>query len=104
MSVPYGMPAGGVYQPPGRVNFGWIGESFELFKANAGVWIVATLLSLVPSIIGFIIGAVAGASGSVAPPQPGESPFSTSRLLTGGLPAGVSLFIQIFSVVYLKEP
>ena len=100
MSVPYGMPVGGAYQPPGRVNFGWIGEAFELFKANVGVWLVAVLLSSVPAIISSIIGAVAGASGAVSQPQPGENPFSGGRALTGGLPPGLSLIIQAFSTVY----
>jgi len=45
MSVPYGLPVGGAYQPPARVNFGWISEAFELFKANVGVWLVSVLLS-----------------------------------------------------------
>ena len=100
MSVPYGMPVGGVYQPPGRVNFGWIGEAFELFKANVGVWLVASLLAFIPTIIGSIIGAAAGASGAVSQPQPGENPFSNSRLLTGGLPPGLSLGLRIFGTVY----
>ena len=61
MSVAYGGPSGG-YAPSGKVNFGWIGEAFELFKANTSVWIVATLLALVPVILSFIVGAMFGAS------------------------------------------
>ena len=47
MSVAYGGgPGGAGYAPNGQVNFGWIGESFDLFKANVGVWLVAVLPAL----------------------------------------------------------
>jgi len=119
MSVNYGGPpageatyGGGGYAPPGRVNFGWIGQAFELFKANPGVWIVATLMAFVPTLIGAIIGAVFGVSaaqhttygqppyGSTPPPS-GSSPFGGQQNpLTGGLPPGLSLAIQAFSLLY----
>ena len=106
MSVAYGGQSGGAaYQPPGRVNFGWIGEAFELFKANAGVWIVATLMAFVPSIIGGIAGGIYGAaaarSGSAGQPSFGQSPFGGGQNpFTGGLPPGLSVSIQIFSILY----
>jgi hypothetical protein len=43
MSVAYGSPAGG-YAPPGRVNFGWIGEAWQYLNGKAGTWILAILL------------------------------------------------------------
>ena len=95
MSIPFG-----VSYPPRRVNFGWIGEAFDLFKANAGIWIVAVLLSAVPSLIGFVVGAVAGAQGAVSRTEPGENPFSSGQFLTGGLPAGLSLALRIFGTLY----
>ena len=103
MSVAYGGPPGGAaYLPPGRVNFGWLGEAFDLFKANVGVWIVATLMAFVPSLIGGIIGFIFGITSarSVPTAQPpfGQSPFGVS--LTGGLPPGLSLVIDVFSAVY----
>ena len=79
MSVAYGSPTGG-YAPPGRVNFGWIGEAFELFKANAGVWIVSSvLLFVVPAIVGGIIGGIYGASAALHPPTGNAPPpFGTN--------------------------
>ena len=101
MSVAYGgAPGGSGYQVPGRVNFGWINEAFELFKANAGTWIVATLaFFFVPVLIGFIIGLVFGvanaASGSAGRPGGfGPSAFSN------GLPVGLNALIQIASLAY----
>ena len=99
MSIPYGIPSGVSY-PPRRVNFGWIGEAFDLFKANAGIWIVAVLLAAVPSLIGFVVGAVAGAQGAVSRPEPGENPFSSGQFLTGGLPPGLSFALRIFGTLY----
>ncbi len=34
------------YSSSGRVNFGWIGESFEIYKRDAGVWSFSVLISL----------------------------------------------------------
>lgn len=108
MSVAYGgAPGGAGYQPTGRVNFGWIGEAFELFKANSGVWIVAALMSLLPLILGFMIGAAFGASAALHPSQAGAPPFGGSpgfggaaSSLTGGLPPGVSALVRIISALY----
>jgi uncharacterized membrane protein len=107
MSVMYGgAPGGAGYQPAGRVNFGWIGESFELFKANIGVWIVAGLMSLVPVVISFIIGAAYGASAALHPSSSatptfgGSSGFGGTNMFTGGLPPGLSALIRIVSAVY----
>ncbi len=101
MSVAYGgAPGGSGYQVPGRVNFGWINEAFELFKANAGVWIVATLaLIFVPGLIGFVIGLVFGAAnvaaGSISRPGGlGSSP------LNNGLPLGLNAVIQVSTIIY----
>ena len=70
MSVAYGGPAGG-YAPPGRVNFGWIGESFELFKSNIGVWILTVLLyGIVSNVIQGILSSVFPNPNYVAPPGP----------------------------------
>ncbi len=116
MSVAYGgAPGGAGYQPAGRVNFGWIGESFDLFKANIGVWLVAVLLLFVPSLVGGIIGFAFGVSAarSGVPTQPpfgqppfgqppfGQSPFGAGpNALTGGLPPALYFAIQLFSVLY----
>ncbi len=106
MSVAYGgapggagSPGAGGYQVPGRVNFGWISEAFEIFKVNAGIWIVATLaLIFVPGIFGFIIGLVFGAAGAAAGAGStggfGSSPFSS------GLPIATQLVVQAFTLAY----
>ena len=44
MSVAYGGPPGGYAPPTGRVDFGWLGQAWTLFTAQAGVWIGATFL------------------------------------------------------------
>lgn len=106
MSVAYGGPTSG-YAPPGRVNFGWIGEAFELFKANVGIWIVAVLLSLVPIVLSFIVGAIYGAStalsgnaGQLPAPNPADPAAAFTRALTGGLPPGLSAVIRIVTAIY----
>lgn len=50
MSVNYGEPPAGGFNntPLRRVDFGWIREAFELYRANPGLWIVATLMTSVP--------------------------------------------------------
>jgi uncharacterized membrane protein len=106
MSVAYGGPTGG-YAPPGRVNFGWIGEAFNLFKANAAVWIVAGLmLFVVPAVVGGIIGGIYGASAALhppvgGPPAPfGTNPYGRMNPYQNGLPIGLNLVIQVLSFVY----
>ena len=85
------------YTPPGRVNFGWITESWQLFMANVGAWIVATLvLFALPVLIGLVFygvmmasmfsGGFPGTPGYHPPPPgaypsgypPGASPFPTT--------------------------
>jgi len=40
-----GMYSGmGAYVPPVKVSFGWIGQSFDIFKSGAGLWIAAVLI------------------------------------------------------------
>ena len=124
MSTLYGGPA--AYGPPRKVNFGWIGESFELFKANAGVWIVAVLVSVgVPALMGGLIGGMIGFNAAAHPPPVsptfggpgapfgsagapfggGASPFGggspfNNPALGGGLPLGVNVGLRIFSWVW----
>lgn len=106
MSNVYGYAGSGgmAPSPPGKVNFGWIGEAWNLFMANAVPWIVAVLvMALVPALVGFIIGIVIGGSAASTGggyPSAGTSPFARSPLLGGGLPLGANLTIQIFSLVW----
>ena len=111
MSIAYGGPSGG-YAPTGRVNFGWIGEAFELYKANFAVWIVAALMLLVvPAVVGGIIGGIYGAMTALhpptgnAPPSYPPAPFGTNQYgranpLANGLPLGLNIAIQVASLVY----
>ena len=104
MSVPYGMPVGGAYQPPGRVNFGWIGEAFELFKANAGVWIVGALLALIPAIVAQIVQRTSGHPPTVPLGPNGQPDYSNGAywiaVFQSGEPLGVYFGNQIFTFVY----
>ena len=48
MSTVYGENGltGTGYVPPKRVNFGWLGEAWGLFRENAGLWIFAILIGV----------------------------------------------------------
>jgi hypothetical protein len=111
MSVAYGGGPGGGYAPTGRVNFGWIGEAFELFKANIAVWLVASIMVLVvTSVIGGIIGGIFGAAsamhGTVGQPPFGSSPYGAPPFggqrnpFNSGLPIGLNIGIQVVSLIY----
>jgi len=112
MSVNYGGPPTGGFTnaPLGRVDFGWIGQAFELFKANWVVWVVATLMLFVPSVIAGIIGGIVGANeaqrntGNLPPPYgayPGPPSMSTGlNMLSGNLPPALSVTINIISLLY----
>ena len=79
------------YQLPGRVNFGWITESWQFFMANAGPWIVGVLAMIALPVLAFIVfyvfmmvSALAGGfspvPGGQSPPPgfpPGTTPFPT---------------------------
>ena len=51
MSVAYGGSSNIGAFPQGRVNFGWITESWQFFMAQAGIWIVAALALIGPSVV-----------------------------------------------------
>lgn len=61
MSTVYGENGltGTGYTPPKRVNFGWLGESWGLFRENAGLWIFAILIGAYAPLIfnAFVFGA-----------------------------------------------
>ena len=78
--------------PPCRVNFGWITESWNLFLANAGLWVAATLVLIGPSVL--LIGVFYAyffltlfPHGFPPPaPRPGAAPFpppNTNPFFTG---------------------
>ena len=79
MSIPTsgGYPAGeyaignpSAYMPPAkRVDFGWITESWQLFMAHTGIWVVATLAMIGPSLL-FAIGVYAYMIVTMPPPMP----------------------------------
>lgn len=100
MSTAFG---GGAYAPPRKVNFDWIGESWRLFTANAGVWILAVFVAtLIPVLIGGSIGAVIGFSGGLPRPETPGSPFPSFSVgtLTGGLPPSLSIGLRVFNIVW----
>ncbi len=101
MSTVYGSPGySGLSGPPRRVNYGWIGESWNLFSANAGVWILAVIVGgLVPFLVSFILGFAVGASGGAITPAPGTSPFA-SMLSGGGSPPWITWVSIIFGVLW----
>ncbi len=77
MSIPYGMPAGAAYPPPGRVNYGWIGEAFNLFGKAAGVWILGVLIyGIINNVVnGIIVHTLPNPSYAAPPGAFGQSQF-----------------------------
>lgn len=97
MSIAYGNGN----PPPGRVNFGWIGESWNLFLAQAGIWVVAMLVYLaVPTaLFGLFFGWVMLTMGpnAFAPspqtlPPPGK-PITSLHTLLGMPPQMTTILI-----------
>lgn len=43
------------YEPPRQVQFGWIGESWQLFSAQLGTWVLATLALIGPTVLVIIV-------------------------------------------------
>lgn len=88
MSTAYNAPGSGVSseRPLGKVNFGWIAEAFELFKANAGVWLVAILAiyagSIVLSIIMQVVMLAGGMTTAMTMPPPRPGAFLTAPAIT----------------------
>lgn len=76
--TPSGYEGGGYAPPAGRVNFGWITESWQFFMAQTGIWVVATLALLGPSmILGIAFSVYLMASippSAFTPPAPGAPP------------------------------
>jgi len=111
MSVNYGGPPAGGFSnaPMGRVDFSWIGQAFELFKANWVIWIVAALMQYVPTVIGAIIGGVFGATETQHTAYP-QSPYGALHglpsvstglnTLNGHLPPVIALAFDILSLLY----
>lgn len=111
MSVAYNAPGsgGGGFTPMGKVNLGgWISEAWELFKANAGIWIVAALaLILVPQVVNFVVGLLGGAASSVSQPAPSRYPAgfpggygAGSNPMGSILGTGVSLGLQLATMAF----
>lgn len=111
MSVAYGQPPG-VSPFPARVNFGWITESWQLFMAQSGIWIVATLALIGPSLLlaaafyvyffvsmfpgGFPPHApVPGAALPASTPPPAFTPGNIGKMVT--LEIGVGLVMAVYS-------
>jgi len=85
------------YTPPGRINFNWISEAWEIFKANAGTWILVALFVGLPPfalvmIVEFGFGIPPGLSGQ---PQPPDSPFSHPFLGQPPLPILIAIYIVL---------
>ena len=95
MSVYPGAAMG--YSPPRKVNYGWIGESWSLFTANAGIWIVAVLISfLAPTILNLMLTAAFGQASTTA--TPGLPPAFSG--LTRQLPPALNIFSNILSAAW----
>lgn len=86
MSVAYGEPTGG-YVPPGRVNFGWIGESWQFLNGKAGTWILAILVyGIVSNAVNALIILMLPNPSYIAPP----GPFGGSAMYRFGISYGAN--------------
>ena len=101
MSVPYGMPASGAYQPPGRVNFGWIGESYTLFGKAAGIWVLGILLyGILNNIVDGILVHSFPNPNYVSPPGPfGESIYRFG--IQYGTNSNVTAIGQVLGLLFM---
>lgn len=112
MSVAYGGPSNINSSLQGRVNFGWITESWQFFMAQMGIWVVATLALLGPSVVlvvAFYVYILASAfpggfpphtppSGTALPapsPPPIFAPGNIGKILT--LEFGVILVMAVYA-------
>ncbi len=108
MSVPYGGPpggsyppmSGGEYSPPGRVNYGWIGEAFNLFGKAAGIWILGVLLyGITSNIVNGILVHTLPNPNYVASPGPfGQSQFQFG--IQYGTNSNVTLLGQVIGLLF----
>jgi hypothetical protein len=106
MSVSYGGPPaggaayGGGYAPPGRVNFGWIGEAWGFVNQKAGTWILAIILyGIVTNVVNAIIIQALPNPGYIAPPNP----FGTTEMRFGvayGTNSNVTVLGQIVAGLF----
>ncbi|MBV9851145.1 MAG: hypothetical protein JO250_15865 [Armatimonadetes bacterium] len=96
MSTVYG---GGGYAPPRKVNFGWIGESWQIFGRAAGAWIVAILVyGLVNNLITALLKGAFPNPGYVAAP----SPFGNQIHFNYGITLGTnSQLTPLGQLIYL---
>lgn len=94
MSTVYGEngTTGTVSTPPQKVNFGWLGESWRMFKSNAGLWISAVLLGVFfPLLFDTIVIVMARFSRQI--------PGSIIQVIPK-LPLGLLIGIGMFNLIY----
>ena len=73
------VPMGGGYAAPRRVNYGWIGESWQLFTEAAGAWILLLIVNLVVSgIISFGVQTLFPNPNFVGAGPAGSSPWAAA--------------------------
>jgi hypothetical protein len=98
MSTVYGENGltGTGYTPPKRVNFGWLGEAFGLFRENAGLWIFATLIGVyAPIAFTMFVFIARGITAHVS--HDAASLAQGIALVPIGLRLGVSILDLVFS-------
>ena len=95
MSTVYGDPGyGGVRGgPTGQVNFNWIGEAFNLFGSNVGIWLLATFIFALLPIIAYAFSFQALMASVMA--------LQTAGKFTPGNPANSIMLLSALPVGYL---
>src|SRR3569833_2502019 len=98
MSTVYGENGltGTGYQPPRKVNFGWLSEAWGLFRENAGLWIFAILIAVYgPIAYNLFVFVAQGISAHVALGV--HNTADVFRVMSPGLKLGVTILDIIFT-------
>jgi len=84
------------YEPPKRVNFGWLGEAWSLFRENAGLWIFAILIGVYgPIAFNLFVFVAQGISAHVALGV--HNTVDVFHVMSRGLILGVTILDIIFT-------
>ncbi|MEO7718822.1 MAG: hypothetical protein ABIY70_21700 [Capsulimonas sp.] len=98
MSVGY---SGGTYVPPRSVNYGWIGESWNLLTQEVSPWIISQIIYIVAGfaisfVISMILVMVGGGGMSGMWRGQYSSPSQESSIMTNAVSSVFSLAINVF--------
>ena len=105
MSVSYGgaVPSdGAAYAPPGRVNFGWIGEAYRFVNQAAWIWVLAILIYGIAQLVvtSSLIRAFPNPN-YIPPPTPFGSGYSAHYGIQFGQNSNLTPIGQVIAALFL---